>query len=231
MLPITYALSLPPTNPARSHAQPHNQLAMATISQLAANQQNAQHSTGPQTDEGKAAVSHNAFKHGLSSPFDVLPHEDQEEFDALVESYRDEFQPVGQHRNFLVNQMAQARWQLARAQRLEACLLEQMMLDPGSPADSPDARIVANMLTRSADPIAALQRYAANAERSYHRAHREFRTDIQDGHKQQHADVEAMIHSIYALPREPVPAPMAAPAEAYPASTRPVPPSNLALRL
>ncbi len=39
---------------------------MATAAQIAANQANAQKSTGPKTPPGKAASSRNATKHGLS---------------------------------------------------------------------------------------------------------------------------------------------------------------------
>ena len=42
------------------------------------NQQNAQHSTGPRTEEGKAATRQNAFKHGLASGQIVIPGESQE---------------------------------------------------------------------------------------------------------------------------------------------------------
>ena len=56
---------------------------MATTAQLLANQQNAALSTGPRTPDGKAASSPNATKHGLSSAFRVLAHEDQEEFDRF----------------------------------------------------------------------------------------------------------------------------------------------------
>jgi len=38
---------------------------MTTQKQIKANRQNAQKSTGPKTDEGKAAVSQNAVKHGI----------------------------------------------------------------------------------------------------------------------------------------------------------------------
>ena len=38
---------------------------MSTTAQIKANRQNARKSTGPKTDEGKAAVSQNALKHGI----------------------------------------------------------------------------------------------------------------------------------------------------------------------
>ena len=40
---------------------------------------NAQKSTGPQTEAGKAISSENARKHGLSSRFAVLPWEHADE--------------------------------------------------------------------------------------------------------------------------------------------------------
>jgi hypothetical protein len=100
---------------------------MATIAQITANQQNATHSTGPKTPEGKAAAARNSTKHGLSGAFTVLPHEDQDEFDILLACFRDDFKPVNQHEAFLVEQMAQSRWRVARGQRLEAAMFEQML--------------------------------------------------------------------------------------------------------
>ena len=70
---------------------------MATPAQITANQHNATHSTGPKTPEGKAAAARNATKHGLSGAFTVLPHEDQDEFDVLLASLRDDlpnFKPM-----------------------------------------------------------------------------------------------------------------------------------------
>src|SRR3982751_5158114 len=92
---------------------------MATAAQITANQQNATHSTGPKTPEGKAAAARNATKHGLSGAFTVLPHEDQDEFDVVLASLRDELQPPTQHETSLGEQMAQPRCPLARARRLE----------------------------------------------------------------------------------------------------------------
>src|SRR5438874_2144942 len=95
--------------------------------QITANQQNANLSTGPKTLEGKGAAARNATKHGLSGAFTVLPHEDQDEFDILLACLRDEFKPAGEHERFLVEQMAQSRWRLARARRLENAMFEQML--------------------------------------------------------------------------------------------------------
>jgi hypothetical protein len=144
---------------------------MATAAQVTANQQNATYSTGPKTPEGKAAAGRNATKHGLSGAFTVLPHEDQDEFDILLACLRDEFHPANQHETFLVEQMAQSRWRLARARRLETAMFDQM-LQGYIPADD-DQRIAAKLMSGGDRALATIQRYASAAERSYYKAHTE----------------------------------------------------------
>jgi hypothetical protein len=144
---------------------------MASIAQITANQHNASLSTGPKTPEGKAAAARNATKHGLSGAFTVLPHEDQEEFNALLACLRDEFKPANQHEAFLVEQMAQSRWRLARAGRLETAMFDQM-LKGYIPADD-DQRIAAKLMSGGDRALATIQRYATAAERSYYKAHTE----------------------------------------------------------
>jgi hypothetical protein len=143
---------------------------MATAAQITANQNNAAHSTGPKTPEGKSAAARNSTKHGLSGAFTVLPHEDRDEFDILLACLRDEFQPANQHETFLVEQMAQSRWRLSRGQRLETAVFDQML---ASPEEDPDHRIAAKLLAGGDRALATLQRYAAAAERSYYKAHAE----------------------------------------------------------
>jgi hypothetical protein len=92
---------------------------MSTESQIHANQQNAQHSTGPVTESGKAASSINNFRHGLAGAFTVLPSEDRDEFDALLCGLRAEHQPSTITEEILVQKMAQHYWLSQRAQRLQ----------------------------------------------------------------------------------------------------------------
>ena len=56
---------------------------MATAAQIEANRRNAQRSTGPKTDEGKARVRRNAFKHGMTARtiMPVLPQEDPKDLE------------------------------------------------------------------------------------------------------------------------------------------------------
>lgn len=152
---------------------------MATSAQILANRQNAVLSTGPRTPEGKQASAANATKHGLSSQFSVLPHENFEEFEALRVSFSAEFEPRTPHQEFLVEQMLQARWRIARIYRLEAAVFEQ--LAQSQTGESADARIAAALIQSSGlGALNVLQRYLAAAERSYHKAARELAESRKD---------------------------------------------------
>ncbi len=144
---------------------------MTSTAQATANQKNAQFSTGPRTEPGKAASSHNGTQHGLSSTFTVLSYENQADFDSLSQRLSADLVPTGEHESFLVNQMIQSRWRIERITRLESAAFEHMLF--GLADSSPEGRIVAHMFENAGDPLPALQRYLAAAERSYHKCYRE----------------------------------------------------------
>src|SRR5918997_5279001 len=93
---------------------------MTSDKQVRANQRNALKSTGPKTPKGKAAIRHNALKHGLLSLEVLLPGEDEAALKELGESLRDELQPVGELENILVERIIAAYWRLRRLGRVEA---------------------------------------------------------------------------------------------------------------
>jgi choline dehydrogenase-like flavoprotein len=90
-----------------------------TPAQIAANQANAQRSTGPRTPQGKAVSALNNFRHGFNGAFTVLPWEKQDEFDMLQGALRDEHKPSGLTETVLVDRMAQALWLSKRALMLQ----------------------------------------------------------------------------------------------------------------
>jgi len=145
---------------------------MASSAQILANQKNARLSTGPKTPEGKAAAARNALMHGLSGAFRVLANEDQSAFDRLLANLRTEFAPSTEHESFLVEQMAQSRWRLARIRRIEGAVLDQML--EGGVHPDPDRRVAARLLLGGGESaLNNLHRYASAAERSYYKAHKE----------------------------------------------------------
>src|SRR5690242_15732628 len=95
---------------------------MATAAQTFANRENSKSSTGPRTPEGKAASSQNAKTNGFNAADPVLPTEDRNQFNALLEQYRSEIAPKTTHEEFLVSQMTGARWKLDRLERMEVTM-------------------------------------------------------------------------------------------------------------
>jgi hypothetical protein len=67
---------------------------MSTSAQAAANLANAQHSTGPITDAGKAASSQNALKHGLTAKTVMLSGEDEAAYLKMCEGMFQSFAPA-----------------------------------------------------------------------------------------------------------------------------------------
>jgi hypothetical protein len=92
---------------------------MSSDAQIAANQINAQSSTGPRTEEGKRNSSQNNFRHGLASGQILIPGEDPAEFEELRSGFFQEHQPATTTEIALVNGMAQHHWFTQRAMRLQ----------------------------------------------------------------------------------------------------------------
>ncbi len=87
--------------------------------QLAANQANAQKSTGPRTPDGKARSAQNAATHRLSATTFVLDFEDLAAYETLRDAYFHRFAPRDPVETHLVEQIARAAWTLQRAWTIE----------------------------------------------------------------------------------------------------------------
>ncbi len=83
------------------------------------NRQNAQHSTGPRSPEGRLASSRNSLKHGLSTGQIIVPGEDSAAFESLRHALLQEHQPTNATEELLVVEMAQSYWLAQRAIRLQ----------------------------------------------------------------------------------------------------------------
>jgi hypothetical protein len=87
---------------------------------LDANRANAQHSTGPKTDEGKAKSSMNAVKTGLTGRTVLLPADDAVIYQQHLDRNFAEFAPGTDKEKALVQTIADAEWRLLRIVPLEA---------------------------------------------------------------------------------------------------------------
>lgn len=94
-----------------------------TAAQLIANRNNAVKSTGPITLVGKRTVGKNAIKHGIFAKELVLPHEDPEAYNELLNQLETELQPQGILEQVLVERIAVAIWRQKRLVRAEAAYL------------------------------------------------------------------------------------------------------------
>ena len=153
---------------------------MATAAQQRANQENAQHSTGPRTAEGKQRSSQNALKHGLCALDPLIPGEDPDAFQQHFCEIELDLQPASAIESNLVEQIADISWRLKRLSRIEAAVITafydataEQPHNQGNHTDQLLGKALAHH--NRLDALNRLSRYEAQLSRRYHRALKEFR--------------------------------------------------------
>jgi hypothetical protein len=135
---------------------------------------NGAKSHGPKTEAGRQRSSQNALKHGLTSQTLLLPTEDPEEFQHLLNSYLDQFQPDGPAELHLVHEMVAAKWRLERLAIIETQLyieyLERAEEDSDDPLSPIESLTSAFTGLANSNSYPFLQRVEARLERTYSRA-------------------------------------------------------------
>ena len=89
------------------------------LSRAEINRLNAQKSTGPKTEEGKRKSSLNALRHGLTAQTVLLPNEDAEAYQRLVDDFHQDLQPKGMLERQMAQSIAEDAWRMNRARVLE----------------------------------------------------------------------------------------------------------------
>ena len=153
---------------------------MSTAAQQRANKENAKHSTGPRTAEGKQRSSQNAIKHGLCALDPLIPGEDPEAFQEHFCEIELDLQPASAIESNLVEQIADVSWRLKRLSRIEAAVITafydataEQPLNQGNNTDQLLGKALAHH--DRLDALNRLGRYEAQLSRRYHRAIKEFR--------------------------------------------------------
>ena len=135
---------------------------MSSPARQLANAANAQLSTGPRTDEGKACSSQNARTHGLTSQHPVIAGDQRHHFEERRAQLHAETRPEGALQEVIFEELLASAWNLRRIRIMEA------ELTAAAPSD-----FLAN------DEFAAkfdrLARYHTRFERSFYRALRELK--------------------------------------------------------
>jgi hypothetical protein len=92
---------------------------MLTEKQLAANRDNARHSTGPRTEEGKQRSSLNARRHNLTGQVTAMTPEDRAAHDAFSAGIVKSIAPEGELELQLAQRIATDSWRLNRSSAIE----------------------------------------------------------------------------------------------------------------
>ena len=113
---------------------------MSSAAQIAANQKNAQLSTGPTSAQGKSKSSLNAVKTGLTGRTVLLPTDDAEAYQAHIDRFFAQWQPADDTERALTQTLADTEWRLLRIPSLEAGIYALGRLEfKAKFAEEPDA--------------------------------------------------------------------------------------------
>jgi len=119
---------------------------MSTEAQLLANRLNAQKSTGPRTDEGKAAISQNATIHGLTASRDVISSESQDEFNLYRDQLLAELNPASPVESMLAERIVALFWRLKRIGCIQNQAIDALNADNNTP--SPLAKLTQSLFPK-----------------------------------------------------------------------------------
>lgn len=119
-----------------------------------------------------AGRAHNALRHGLTATSILVPGETQEEYDAHLAAYVQQFQPANGVQHDLVQSMAVARWRLRRVPGIEADMLTREIADhPDDYVDMDNQQQrVARAFESCSKALSLLTRYETALNRTFERA-------------------------------------------------------------
>jgi hypothetical protein len=176
---------------------------MISERKLAANRLNAAKSTGPRTDEGKAASARNAITHGFSAQTCagvVLGGEDQIEFNAFADAAMRDLKPIGIIQREVAGHIVQILWKLRRVPRIEQEMTKQALAQrpPRERATMTAVQVFGQILTTytSENCCAQLEQYRQRLQRSLHQAMRELRRLREETGGEEEADDLCVAESV-----------------------------------
>jgi hypothetical protein len=97
---------------------------MTSLRQIESNRRNAQRSSGPKTQSGKARSSQNAVRHGLTAETVIGPLEDPADYRAFELAVTTAYDAETAVERELVLRLASLLWRLRRATSVETGLLQ-----------------------------------------------------------------------------------------------------------
>jgi len=172
---------------------------MSSQRQIDAARANGAKSHGPITEEGRKISSMNAVKYGLTAHTVVLPNEDHEEYDLLLDTYFNDLQPIDIFERDLVVEMVNTKWRQRRFCSVESLMFEREIFQHRAQIEKEygsDTRVVAhafafrNLALGGSLPMLSqvesrLERIYARASRALHQ-HRQLREKYVEKRTQSH---------------------------------------------
>jgi hypothetical protein len=113
------SINATPLPPSANRRRPETS---TPIDRAEINRQNASHSRGPSTPEGKRRVSLNALRDGLTGHTVVLPSEDLAAYQKHCGQFHTELKPQGLIESKCVQTIADTYWRLDRIRAMENSL-------------------------------------------------------------------------------------------------------------
>src|ERR1700738_1398617 len=186
-----------------------------TEAQLNANRQNAQHSTGPRTPEGKQRSALNASRHNLTGQVRVTTPEDQVAYDNHCQGFFEDFKPRGSAEKHLTQTLADKQWQMHYASSLLQSIqvLGQFELQDKLNVESPAGHGAEIHTALTAGLVAVdkgkqldlISRYASRLQRDYRNALKDLQSlqTQRQQREEQELHNAALIRKFYKMEEKP----------------------------
>src|SRR5438270_6056962 len=135
------------------------------------NRENATHSTGPATPQGKRRASLNALRHGLTGQTIVLPSDDLAAYQESCRQFHAELKPAGLLESKAVQTIADTHWRLDRIRAMENNLFALGFHEQSSHVSVNDAAVhcalaQAKAVESNADVLVRLSLYEQRLNRT-----------------------------------------------------------------
>jgi len=147
-------------------------------SQQNANRENATHSTGPKTEEGKARSRLNAFRHGITAKLLVMTEEESIAYQKFSRDLFFDLQPVGAMENLLVQTVVDSNWRMNCARTHEMALFAINHDESDQTSDHPEidaALTAADVLSKKTNELKLVSLYESRINRTSQTAMKQLR--------------------------------------------------------